>query len=41
MQLTATAPMLEGQVQHAVATKIVLAGKLFDPYMLDLLIIKQ
>jgi imidazolonepropionase-like amidohydrolase len=37
MQLTATAPTLEGQVQHAAATKIVLAGKLFDPYTLDLL----
>jgi predicted amidohydrolase YtcJ len=37
MQLTATAPMLEGQVKHAAATKIVLAGKLFDPYTLDLL----
>ncbi|KAG1846179.1 hypothetical protein DFJ58DRAFT_799298 [Suillus subalutaceus] len=37
MQLTATAPTLEGQAQPAAATKIVLAGKLFDPYTLELL----
>ncbi|KAG1871568.1 hypothetical protein F4604DRAFT_2013550 [Suillus subluteus] len=37
MQLTATAPTLEGQAPPAAATKIVLAGKLFDPYTLELL----
>ncbi|KAG2354964.1 hypothetical protein BDR07DRAFT_1427696 [Suillus spraguei] len=37
MQLTTTATTLEAQGQLAVATKIVLAGKLFDPYTLELL----
>jgi adenine deaminase len=41
MQLTATVSALEGQAQlqqpQAAATKIVLAGKLFDPYTLQLL----
>lgn len=37
MQLTATASALEGQAHQAAATKIVLAGKLFDPYTLELL----
>ncbi|KAG1838003.1 hypothetical protein F4604DRAFT_1841012 [Suillus subluteus] len=32
-----TAPTLEGQAPPAAATKIVLAGKLFDPYTLELL----
>lgn len=37
MQLTASAPTLEGQAQPAAPTKIVLAGKLFDQYTLQLL----
>ncbi|KAG1799025.1 uncharacterized protein HD556DRAFT_1231790 [Suillus plorans] len=37
MQLTASAPTLEDQAQPAAPTKIVLAGKLFDPYTLELL----
>ncbi|KAG2141087.1 hypothetical protein DEU56DRAFT_283261 [Suillus clintonianus] len=37
MQLTARIPTADAQAQRAAATKKVLAGKLFDPYTLELL----
>ncbi|KAG1742629.1 uncharacterized protein EDB91DRAFT_1127141 [Suillus paluster] len=37
MQIKASVPAPEAQAQPAAATKVVLAGKLFDPYTLELL----